>query len=188
MPRRWQSRAMPASRRKLIRCSPATPGSERACSASSHATSKHSCLRVGRALAALDRLRGHGDAGHVLVHVAERARRAHEADRRDERARSCEPLRRRASCMNAARRSRLEADLQLQEARARTHLLPARGRRGSRTAARRDSRPRRGRASAPDRSSGRRDTCPCAIDRAERRRAGSSRGRRRAAPPARRRP
>ena len=33
---------MPASRRKLMRWRPATPGSERACSASSHATSKHS--------------------------------------------------------------------------------------------------------------------------------------------------
>src|SRR5207244_2400788 len=44
--KRWQSRAMPASLRKLIRCRPATPGSERACSASSHATSKHACAGV----------------------------------------------------------------------------------------------------------------------------------------------
>src|SRR5579864_4142754 len=44
-------------------------------------------LGIGRALAALDRGRRHGDAGHVLVHVAERARRADEADGRDQRAR-----------------------------------------------------------------------------------------------------
>src|SRR5207253_8222734 len=49
-------------------------------------------LRIRRALAALDRLLGHGDAGHVLVHVAQRARRANEADGRDERARVREPF------------------------------------------------------------------------------------------------
>src|SRR3954454_18169861 len=44
-------------------------------------------LRVGRSFATFDRFLWHGDAGDVLVHVAQRARGAHEADRRDERAR-----------------------------------------------------------------------------------------------------
>src|SRR5260370_24737926 len=49
-------------------------------------------LGVGCAFAALDRFRGKGDAGDVLVHVAQRARRAHEASRRNERTCCCEPL------------------------------------------------------------------------------------------------
>src|SRR5438034_1863126 len=44
-------------------------------------------LRVGCAFAPFDRLHWHGDAGDVLIHVTQRAGRAHEADRRDERAR-----------------------------------------------------------------------------------------------------
>src|SRR5207248_6195220 len=44
------------------------------------------CLGIGGALAARDDLGGHFDAGHVLVDEAERARRADEADGRDERA------------------------------------------------------------------------------------------------------
>ena len=94
MPSRWQRRAMPASRRKLIRCRPATPGSERACSASSHATSKHSASgSAARSQRSIDRGRDL-DAGHVLVDVAQRVRRADEADRREERALLGEPLRR----------------------------------------------------------------------------------------------
>src|SRR5579862_4657633 len=79
-------------------------------------------LGIGRALAALDRLRGDEDAGHVLVDVAQRIRRASEADRRDQRA----PFREaRAHGLGheAGEALRLEADLELQEARARAHLL-----------------------------------------------------------------
>src|SRR6478735_7027962 len=79
-------------------------------------------LRVGRAFAAFDRLLRDRDAGHVLVHVAKRARRAHQADRRDERARGREPS---LDCFVHERGEplRLVADLQLEEARARSHLL-----------------------------------------------------------------
>src|SRR5579864_4380325 len=80
-------------------------------------------LGIGRALAALDRRRRHADPGYVLVHVAERARRAHEADRRDQRAGVRERL---VDRLAHERREALglEAHLQLQEARARADLLP----------------------------------------------------------------
>src|SRR6478672_3806314 len=79
-------------------------------------------LRVGRAIAAFDRLLRDGDAGDVLVHVTKRARGAHEADRRDERARGREPS---LDCFVHERGEplRLVADLQLEEARACAHLL-----------------------------------------------------------------
>src|SRR5438874_3273007 len=50
-------------------------------------------LGVCRALAAPNGLCGNRDPGHVLVHVAERGRRAHEADRGNERALVAEALR-----------------------------------------------------------------------------------------------
>src|SRR6188472_761049 len=49
-------------------------------------------LRLGRALAALDQLGRHLDSRHVLVDVAERSRRAGEADRGEEGALLAEPF------------------------------------------------------------------------------------------------
>src|SRR4051812_18712880 len=69
---------------------------------------------IVRALAALDRLRRNGDARHVLVHVAERTRRAYEADRRDERTRSGERLVD-GLAHECGQPLRLKAHLQLQE-------------------------------------------------------------------------
>src|SRR6476661_1645649 len=80
-------------------------------------------LGVGRRLAARDRLGRNADAGHLVVHVAERARRADEADRGNERARGGKPL---VHCLVHERRKplRLEAHLELEEACARLDLLP----------------------------------------------------------------
>src|SRR5207245_2610638 len=80
-------------------------------------------LRIGGALAALDRLRRHGDAGNVLVHVAKRARRPDETDGRDERAPGGETLLD-GLVHEGGEALRLEADLELEEARARADLLP----------------------------------------------------------------
>src|SRR5581483_3401462 len=79
-------------------------------------------LRVGCALTARDRLRRDGDAGDPLVDVPERRRRAHEADGRKKRAALREP---RLHGVRHERREplRLEAHLQLQEARAGADLL-----------------------------------------------------------------
>ncbi len=113
---------MPASRRKLMRWRPATPSSERACSASSHATSKHSASGSA-ALSQRSMIGGRDfDAGDVLVDVAQRFRRADEADGRDECALRGEAL------LHRFAHERLgllgpEADLELEEARARAHLL-----------------------------------------------------------------
>src|SRR5262245_18373135 len=79
-------------------------------------------LRVGPALAALDRRNRHLDPRHVLVDVAEGGRRAGEADRGKERA----PLG--EAHLDGLRHERLELlgperDLQLEEARAGAHLL-----------------------------------------------------------------
>ena len=84
---------MPASRRKLIRCRPATPGSASVRSAISTASSKQAASLVGGALDALDHLRRHRDPRHLLVHVAERRRRADEADRGQQRGLLGEPAR-----------------------------------------------------------------------------------------------
>src|SRR5579864_1593199 len=79
-------------------------------------------LGVGRALAALDDRSGDLDAGDVRVDEAQRAGRADEADGRDERALRGKPL------LHRLAHERLgllgaEADLELEEARARAHLL-----------------------------------------------------------------
>src|SRR6478672_7709796 len=79
-------------------------------------------LRVVRVLAALDQLRRHLDARHVLVDVAERGRRPREADRGEESALLVEPL------LDRLGEERLEllgteGHLQLQEPRAGANLL-----------------------------------------------------------------
>src|SRR5437763_6532012 len=79
-------------------------------------------LGVGGELAALDRLARDRDARHVLVHVPQRRRRAHQADRRDERAAVREPLLDRLAHERGEPLG-LEADLELEEARARGDFL-----------------------------------------------------------------
>src|SRR5438128_5961251 len=79
-------------------------------------------LRIGGMLAARDRFRRHGDSGNMLVDVAQRARRADEADRRDE----CDLLReagRDGLLHERGEPLRLEADLKLEEARTGAHLF-----------------------------------------------------------------
>src|SRR5579864_448117 len=71
-------------------------------------------LGVGGALAALDDLGGHFDAGHVLVDEAERAGRADETDRRDDRALRGETLVHRLAHEGLGL-LRPEADLELEE-------------------------------------------------------------------------
>src|SRR5581483_1814263 len=79
-------------------------------------------LGVGRALAALHDVGRHGDAGHVLVHEAEGARRADEADRRQDRDALGEAGLDGAPHERLERRE-VEADLELQEPGARALLL-----------------------------------------------------------------
>src|SRR5581483_9719048 len=77
---------------------------------------------VGGALAALDQLRRHLDPGHLLVDETQRRRRAHEADRRQQR----RPLRQAPGDrfgQEALEQLRAEAHLQLQEPGARGDLL-----------------------------------------------------------------
>src|SRR5262249_22154648 len=74
-------------------------------------------LGIGRALAALDHLRRDRDAGHVLVDEAQRPRRAHEADRGDQRGLVRESALHRLG-HEPLEELRVEADLQLEEARA----------------------------------------------------------------------
>src|SRR5437868_9601432 len=79
-------------------------------------------LGIGGALAARDRLRRDGDARDALVDVAERGRRAREAEGGDERAAVGEPRLDRVR-HERGEPLRLEAHLQLQEARAGADLL-----------------------------------------------------------------
>src|SRR5947207_10169123 len=79
-------------------------------------------LGIGSALTALDQLRRNRDPRNVLVDVAQRPRRAHEADRRQQRNLVGEP--RRDGFLHERRQPvRLEADLELEEARSCAHLL-----------------------------------------------------------------
>ena len=141
-------------------------------------------LGIGGPLDALDRLGRDRDPRHLLVHVAERRRRPDEADRGQDRRLLGEPALD-GRVHETLELRVLEADLELEEARAGAGPSSAPGRRGTRTAARRRSRPRRGRAAAPARSGGRRGS-----GRPRARSAVSSswscRGRRRASPRARR--
>ena len=113
---------MPASRRKLIRCKPATPGSDRACSASSQAELEAFRLGILGLLAALDHLGRDVDAGHLLVDESQRRRCSHHADRWQDRCLCREPLR---HCLRheALEQILVEAHLQLEESRARFDLL-----------------------------------------------------------------
>src|SRR5258707_2240355 len=77
---------------------------------------------VGGGLAARDRLLGHLDARHVRLDEAQRLRGADEQDRRQDRAPFREPGRDGAA-HEELEPFRLEAALQLEEARARAHLL-----------------------------------------------------------------
>src|SRR5579884_3752281 len=79
-------------------------------------------LWVGRTLAPFDQRTRHGDPRHVLVHVAERVRRADQADRRDQRTLFVEAAGRGLAHERGEPRG-LEAHLQLQEPRARPGLL-----------------------------------------------------------------
>src|ERR1700704_474117 len=79
-------------------------------------------FRIRRALDALDQRGRHRDARHVLVDVAQRLRGPHEADRGQDRDLLREPARDRLG-HEALERAELEADLQLEELRARAHLL-----------------------------------------------------------------
>src|SRR5690349_13138080 len=79
-------------------------------------------FRVSGALAALDDRGGDFDARDVLVDEAQRARRADEADGRDERALCGETLLHRLAHERLGL-LRPEADLELEEARACAHLL-----------------------------------------------------------------
>src|SRR3954454_18904774 len=79
-------------------------------------------LLVRSALTPHDRLLRDDDPGHVLIHVAQRGRRADEADRRQKRALLVQVLRVRR--MHERREALgLEADLQLQEPSTRPNLL-----------------------------------------------------------------
>src|SRR5437588_4327968 len=79
-------------------------------------------LRIGRALAALDHLWRNRDAGHVLVDEAQRSRRAHEADRGQQRGLVGETARD-GFGHEPLEQLLVEADLELEEARARANLL-----------------------------------------------------------------
>src|SRR5438270_9518414 len=79
-------------------------------------------FRIGGALAALDRLGRDGDARHMLVDVAERSRRTDEADRGQQRAPAREAGAHRFR-HEVREPLRLEADLELEEARAGADLL-----------------------------------------------------------------
>jgi len=79
-------------------------------------------LRIRRPLDALDHCGGHRDPGHLRVDVAKRGRRAHEADRRQERGLAREPARD-GFREKTVEELRLEADLELEEARAGADLL-----------------------------------------------------------------
>src|SRR5690348_9843241 len=79
-------------------------------------------LGVGGALATLDQLVRNLDPGNAVLHEAERARRADEADRRDQRRLPVQALRRRLE-QERLEAFRLEAELKLQELRARVRLL-----------------------------------------------------------------
>ena len=138
-----------------------------------------------RARDPLDRRGGHRDARHLLVHEAEGALAADEADRRQERAarghaERAAGLQERLELIGAVR------DLELQEACAGCGLLRCAQRADGRAAGRRGSRPRRGRGRAPGRADDRTASCRVAATRRSRRAADHPR-RRRGAPRARRR-
>src|SRR5205085_9009516 len=79
-------------------------------------------LGVRRTLAALDHLRRHRDAGHVLVDEAKRARRADEAEGGDER-RLVGEAARDGLGDEALEQLAVEAHLELEESRAGAHFL-----------------------------------------------------------------
>src|SRR4051812_6740389 len=79
-------------------------------------------LLVGGRLGARDRLGRHLDPGHLLVDELQRQGAAHDRDRRDERAARGQPARHRLG-HEGLQALGLEADLQLEEARAGLRLL-----------------------------------------------------------------
>src|SRR6476646_8088633 len=79
-------------------------------------------FRVGRALAPLDQLGGHRDAGHLLVDEAQRGRRSDEADRRQDRSALGKAFLDRLGHEPLERRE-IEQELQLQEPGARADFL-----------------------------------------------------------------
>src|SRR5581483_11367863 len=80
-------------------------------------------LGIGGPLTALDQRGRHRDAGHLLVHETQCGRRAHEADGRQDCCALDEPG---LDCAGheGAQRREVERDLELQEPRACTDLLP----------------------------------------------------------------